>query len=74
MSIAVVRPPDRVVADLPPAREMRETLMLAREALARIDVQPWGELEGPAIGDLIARIDSVLKVEQTHPRPWRAKA
>jgi hypothetical protein len=74
MSIAVVRPGDAVVADLPAAREMRETLLLAREALRRIDVQPWGELEGPAVADIVKRIERVLKIEEPAPRPWRAKA
>ena len=63
MTFAVVSGDEKIVAAVPVAREMRDSLALAREALARVPVQPWGEFDGPSLEEIIARIDRVLRIE-----------
>ncbi|MEZ5776092.1 MAG: hypothetical protein R3D33_15715 [Hyphomicrobiaceae bacterium] len=48
-----------ILAD-PLAGKRRETMALAREALGRVPLQPWGEFDGPALHDILSRLDEVL--------------
>ena len=54
---------DGLVVAGPIASEIIAVLELARQALSRVDQQPWGEFEGPSIESIIRRISKVQALQ-----------